>query len=206
MTCQFQPLAFGLLARIFSCWDGRDPVRVAGADVDRLAAGPVAGLDPVRLAAVAPAERLVAEHQGLVHGEAGHGQEEPLPLAAVGGVLAAVAGLGPEPQAGLGDLDLGGLERLLGLPDGAHRGALGDGGDEPVPLVVAAEELVLLAPLPDHQQQVPVGGLDVQDGDLGVGASGRDDLEELAAAVGLDVQREDARAGPETAGRAGRRP
>ena len=144
------------------------------------------------LAAVAPAERLVAEHQGLVHDEAGRGQEEPFPLAAIGGVLAAIPGLGPEALARLGGPDLGGLERLLGLEDGADRGGVGHGGDEPVPLVVAAEVLVLLAAVADHQEQVPFGGPDVQDGDLGIAASGRDDLEELAVAVGLHVERKQA--------------
>jgi hypothetical protein len=69
-----------------------------------------------------------------------------------------------------------------------------------VPLVVAAEELVLLAPLPDHQEQVAVGGLHVEDGDLGAGPQGRHDLEELAVAVGLDVQGDDARRGPGASG------
>ena len=69
-----------------------------------------------------------------------------------------------------------------------------------MPLVVAAEELLLLAALPDQQQQVPVGGLHVEDGDLGVGLGLADDLEELALAVGPHVQGDDARGGPEAAG------
>jgi hypothetical protein len=80
------------------------------------------------------------------------GEEEPLALADEGGVLAAVAGLGLEAFAGPGGQDLGGLQRLLGLADGADRGALGDAGDEPVALVVAAEELALVLALPDKQQ------------------------------------------------------
>ena len=135
----------------------------------------------------------------------GDGQEEPLALADEGGVLAAVAGLGPQPLAGLGGQDLGGLEGLLGLADGADRGGLGDAGDEPVPLVVAAQELALLLALPDQEQQVAVGGLHVEDGDLGPGLGPDGDLEELAPAVGLHVQGDD----PGRAGRgaaAGRRP
>ncbi len=36
-----------------------DAVRVAGADVNRLAARPIAELGPMRLAAIAPAQRFV---------------------------------------------------------------------------------------------------------------------------------------------------
>ena len=54
--------------------------------------------------------------------------------------------------------------------------------------------------LPDQQQQVAVGGLHVEDGDLGLGPRLADDLEELALAVGLHVQGDDAR----RAGAAGR--
>src|SRR5206468_12057908 len=73
-----------------------DAAGVLRADVDRLAARAVAELGPMGLAAVAPAQRLVRQDQLLVHGEAGDGQEEPFTLADVGGVLAAVAGVGPE--------------------------------------------------------------------------------------------------------------
>src|SRR5262249_20860160 len=83
-----------------------DAVGVPGADVDRLASRAVAELGPMRLAAVAPAQRLVGKDQLLVHGEAGDRQEEPLALATVGGVLAATAGLGLEALPGLGGLDL----------------------------------------------------------------------------------------------------
>ena len=98
-----------------------------------------------------------------------------------------------EALACLGGLDLGGLEGFLGLADGADRGGFGDAGDEPVALVVAAEELALVLALPDQEQQVAVGGLHVEDGDLGLGPRLADDLEELALAVGLHVQGDDAR-------------
>jgi hypothetical protein len=62
-----------------------------------------------------------------------------------------------------------------------------------VALVVAAEELALVLALPDQEQQVAVGGLHVEDGDLGLGPRLFDDLEELALAVGLHVQGDDAR-------------
>src|SRR5207249_11321999 len=58
-----------------------DAVGVAGADVDRLAARAVAELGPMRLAAVAPAQRLVRQNQLLVHDEAGGREAEPLALA-----------------------------------------------------------------------------------------------------------------------------
>src|SRR5262249_51462155 len=86
----------------------------------------------------------------------------------------------------------GGLEGFLGLPGGADRGRFGGSRDEPVALVVAAEELVLLAALPNQEEQVPFGGLDVKDGDLGGGSRLPDDLEELALAVALHVQGDDA--------------
>jgi hypothetical protein len=90
-------------------------------------------------------------------------------------------------------LDFGGLEGFLGLPHGADRGGFEDAGDEPVALVVAAQELALVLALPDQEQQVAVGGLHVEDGDLGLGPRLHDDLDELALAVGLHVQGDGAR-------------
>jgi len=40
--------------------------------------------------------------------------------------------------------------------------AVQDAGDEPVALVMAAQELALVLALPDQEQQVPVGGLNVE--------------------------------------------
>ncbi len=45
-----------------------------------------------------------------------------------------------------------------------------------------------------------VGGLHVKDGDLGLGPRPADDLEELALAVGLHVERDDARRAVATGG------
>src|SRR5262249_28781543 len=42
-------------------------------------------------------------------------------------------------------------------------------------------------------QQVTVGGLNIEDGDLGLGPRLLDDLEELALAVGLHIQGDEAR-------------
>ena len=68
--------------------------------------------------------------------EAWDRQEEPLALADISGILAAVASLRLESLAGLGGLDLGGLEGFLGLADGADRGRFGNAGGEPVAFVV----------------------------------------------------------------------
>ena len=114
--------------------------------MDGLAAGPVAVFEPVGLAPAAARDRLVAEDPRRV-GEQPRGRdEEPLPLPLVGVVLATAAGRRAETEPVLRIADLGRLQRLLGRGDRADRGRLGDGGDEPVPLVVAAEELRLLAP------------------------------------------------------------
>jgi len=64
-------------------------VGVLRADVDRLTARPVANLGVVRLAAVASDNRLISEDELLVHSQIRSGQEEPLALADVGGVLTA---------------------------------------------------------------------------------------------------------------------
>jgi hypothetical protein len=106
---------------------------------------------------ISTGQRLVPQDQFLVHGQVSDGEEEPLSLADVGGVLAVAAGLGFESLACLGGLDLGGLEGILGLANGADR-----------------------------------GGLHLKDGDLGLGPRLPDDLEELAFAVGLHVQGDDA--------------
>src|SRR5947209_4152489 len=47
-----------------------DAVGVPGANVDRLSTRPVAEIDPMRLATVAPAQRLVRQDQLLVDGKA----------------------------------------------------------------------------------------------------------------------------------------
>src|SRR5262249_27125112 len=63
-------------------------------------------------------------------------------------------------------------------------------GNEPVAFVVAAKELALFRALSDEEQQVAVSGLHVDDGDLCVGPWLAKDLEELALAVSLDIERE----------------
>src|SRR5262249_48680611 len=66
---------------------------VPRANIDRLTTGAVAKVSPMRLAAVAPGERLVSEDQLPVHDEAEFRQEEPFALANVGSVLASAASL-----------------------------------------------------------------------------------------------------------------
>src|SRR5580692_907334 len=96
-----------------------------------------------------------------------NGEEEPFALANEGGVLATIACLGLESLAGLGNMDFGGLECFLGLPDGADWGSFGDTGDEPVALVMSAEELTLVLAFPDQKQQMTVGRLNIEDGNFG---------------------------------------
>ena len=67
-----------------------------------------------------------------------------------------------------------------------------DASNEPVALVVAAQELDLFLALTNEQEQVPVGGLNIEDGDFDIDAGLPGDLEELAFSVGLHVQRNDA--------------
>lgn len=176
---------------------GCNPVRIAGANMDRLTPRPIAKFDPVRLAAIPPAERLVVEDQVLGNSEAGCGYEKPLPLTAIRRVLTTIPSRGPQPLPALSDPNFERLECLLRLPDGANRSGLGDGRDEPVPLVVTAKKLVFLSLLPNQDQQVPVGGLNIKNRDLGISVAGRNHLEELTIAVGLHIQRKDARPGSE---------
>src|SRR5262249_17935395 len=84
----------------------RDTVRVTGADVNCLSSSAVARVGPMRLAAVATGQRLVAQDQLLVHDHVSDRQEEPLALAAVGSVLAAAASLSPESLSCLSGLNL----------------------------------------------------------------------------------------------------
>src|SRR5262249_29640933 len=167
-----------------------DAVRVAGADVDRFATGAVAELSPMWLAAIPSAQRFVRQDQLLVHRQVTIGDEEPLALANVGSILATVAGLRSESLSSLGGLDLGGLEGFLRLTDVADRSLFRNAGNEPVALVVAAKELALFLAFSDEEQQVAVSGLHVEDRDLRVGSRLTEDLEELALAVSLDIERE----------------
>ena len=137
-------------------------VRVTRADVDRLTAGTVAEVGPMRLAAVATGQRLVPQHQLLVRSHIAIGQEEPFALTEVSGVLAPAASLGLESLAGLGRLHLGGLEGFLGLTNGADRSLLRDASDEPVALIMAAQELALFLALTNEQKQVPVVRLNIE--------------------------------------------
>jgi hypothetical protein len=56
---------------------------------------------------------------------------------------------------------------------------------------MAAKKLTLVLPFTHQQEQMAVGGLHVQDGDLDLGSRLVDDLEELTLAVGLHVEGDD---------------
>ena len=156
--------------------------------MDRLASGAVAELGPMRLAAIATGEWLIRKNQLLVHGHVSVRDEEPFALTDVGGILATVAGLRLESLVGLGRANLGGLQSFLGLPNRADRSRLRNPGDEPMPFIMTAEELRLLAVFPDQEQKMAVGGLHVENGDLGIDARLTHDLEKFAVAVGLNVE------------------
>ena len=140
------------------------------------------------LAAVATSERFVRQNQLFVHRQITVRDEKPLALADVGSILAAVASLALDPFSGLDALDLGWLQRFLGLAHGAHRSFFRDASDEPVALGVAAEELALFLALTNEQEQVSVGGLYIEDGNFDIDSGLTGDLEELALAVGLYIK------------------
>src|SRR4051812_44350960 len=60
-------------------------------------------------------------------------------------------------------------------------------------LVMAAEEFRLLAIFPHKEQQMAVGGLHIENGELGLNAWRPHDLEVLPLSVGLNVERDRAR-------------
>src|SRR5262249_3585478 len=64
-----------------------DAVRIARADIDRLPTRPITKLGPVRLAAVAPRQRLAPEDQLLIHDHLSDWKEKPLALATISSVL-----------------------------------------------------------------------------------------------------------------------
>ena len=66
---------------------------------------------------------------------------------------------------------------------------------------MAAKKLLLLAPVPDQQQQMPIGWLNVKDRDLKVIPQLAGDLEVFAITIIADVERNRTRVGAETAGR-----
>jgi hypothetical protein len=94
---------------------GEDTLREGATHIYQLATRPKAELGPVGLAAIAPLEGLVAEHQPLINYKARSGKEEPLALTDIRRILATVAGPGADLPAGLGGEDLNGLQGLLGL-------------------------------------------------------------------------------------------
>src|SRR5262249_47978515 len=65
--------------------------------------------------------------------------------------------------------------------------------NEPMPLVVTAQELAFVLTLTHQEQEVAVGGLNVENGDLGLGLWLAEDLEEFALVVGLHIEGENPR-------------
>jgi hypothetical protein len=137
--------------------------------------------------ATTPHQRLVAEHERVGRVDPRRRDEEPLALADVGRVAATERVLGPRPfdQRPHG----GRLQGRLGRGHTAHAARrLGDGGDEPVPLVVPAQELALLAVHTGEQEQVPVSRLHVDDLEVDASISACEaQVEVLAAGIGADV-------------------
>ena len=86
---------------------------------------------------------MVGVTEAILHVHTPIRQEKPLALADVGSIRTAAAGHGLEAFAGLGVHDLSRLAGCLGLSDGADRSHFGDAGDEAVPFVVAARNLLL---------------------------------------------------------------
>jgi hypothetical protein len=155
-------------------------------DVDDLAAAPNRELHHVRRADSAR-ERLVAQHERIRGTYPCIGDEEPLTLTHVRGVASPKWILRPLA------LDLGPdnvrLQRRLrrcGAGDAAC--LLRNRRDEPVPLVVTAEELALPAPHPREQQEVPIARLHVNDLQLDGDVLFREaDVEVLTARIPKDV-------------------
>lgn len=164
-------------------------------DHDGFAAAAIGFVDGVGLGAEGAAERFFLEDEPRIDVEVGCGDEEPLALAEERGVLAAGALGGVEGEAALGDLHTDGLEGLHGGGDIADAAVVGDTGDEPVAFVVTAEELEGLVGVGGEcvEEEVPRVGRDTDGVCLGLGVEL--DIEEFAAALGDDVDRE---------GRAGR--
>ena len=96
----------------------------------------------MRLAAAA-CQRSVVSTSYPVHNQVRLGNEEPLPLPDEGLLCRRLRCRCLQPLAGLGRQHLLGLEGLHRRADGGHARLLRHGRSEPVPLVVAAEELVL---------------------------------------------------------------
>ena len=143
-------------------------------NVDGRPADPIQVLALVRFAPTST-QRLIAENQLLVGHNAGNRYEEPFALANKGVGLAAVAFLPLALLAALKGTNELGLERFLGGDHAAHRSTLGYTSHKPVTLVVSAEELVLgvgqamaFSGLANHQKEMPVLRLNLENLDIGV--------------------------------------
>src|SRR5262249_3983126 len=79
------------------------------------------------------------------------------------------------------------LERLKRRPNAQHGSLLRQSRHEPMPLVVAAQKLVLSIFLLRHQQQVPNPRLSIQNPHVGQPRLSQRDVEELAFTIVADI-------------------
>src|SRR5512139_4071383 len=147
-------------------------------------------LDHVRLSSPT-AKRFIAQHQLGIDHHRRLRNEEPFALTTKGPVLPAIPFIGGDLVAGQCLTNRRRLQRIHGLTD---RGCTtGHGGNEPFALIMTAEETVqlrLVTRLANEQQQVPLLGLALHDGDIERLAQvrGNAEFEELAFAVTLDIE------------------
>ena len=145
----------------------REAGGVLGADPDGFAAAADHFAAEVRFAARATAEGFVAVDDRAPGAEGEIRDEEPLALAD-GGL--ALDFRGPE----TGDCGLDIVDVVSG-----------NGGGEPVPLIVPEKEFVAVGTVADHQDEMAEAGLHVED--LGCNFLLATDVEEFAGAVSGDV-------------------
>jgi hypothetical protein len=129
----------------------REAVRVLGADIDRFTSVANQFFDDMRLAGTAP-ERLVSQNPGRVRAKANADRnKKPLTLANECLIAAAVSFSRLHRKIGLSLPNVGRLERLHRRRNGRDRGSFWHGRDEPMTLVVPAEELMLAFSIARHE-------------------------------------------------------
>jgi len=179
------PVRLSLHAAAVELLLGDSATGEGGVNVNGLAPAADHHLAVVGLRPATSGDRLVLEDDGiLARLEAGLGDEEPFPLTAETVVVAAVAVLAADASAALSlacGLRLESLHRLVDAVDAVPR----DRSDEPVALVVSAEELVLLAVIVDVEEQVAELGVEVHDLDLDVLV--RADVENAVVDINADA-------------------
>ena len=137
---------------------GRDAIRCEpGVPVDLFS--PISDEPFGDVRAGAPAlQRFIPEGMLLVDLRGGRRHEEPFALAESDRGMPAEARLQPETLPFFGERDAVGLEGEFRLRHCGCRGGLKDRGDEPMPLIVPAQELGLLATDAMQKQKMPIFG------------------------------------------------